>query len=319
MTKYDYNITKRWERSSAEIDEQLIDMFDSTHLLIGGETKSGKSTLLNAIMLSAIAKYTPAEVMFCLVDPKRVELSQYKNIPHTISFVKEATDVPHLLNYVCRYMENEYDRMESIGIRKSDRPHIYIVIDEIADLMVSSCSKEIQVGLQKILQKGRAANIHIIACTQSPSRKTLPAELVLNFTNRVALHCASAIESRQILNEKGAENIPELGMCLYKAPMKGIRLLSGIPCFTDEEIKSRVAFWEAQNFVPQTTKMVSPQQTYTRPTSVSTYTMPIVNGGDSMKTVVQLINVSVALCVALVELAILPFKAFFWITSKWFR
>lgn len=254
----DIVVSTAWNKPDNRFcDERLLGMFDSPHLLIGGETGSGKSTLLNAIMLSAITKYSPKDVKFYLIDTKRVELTQYKNLPHTIGFVKEAKDVPPLLESVSRYMDSEYDRMEAIGIRKSDRPHMYIVIDEIADLMISAYNKLIQAGLQRILQIGRACNVHIIACTQSPSRKTLPAELVINFTNRVALHCASAIESRQILNESGAENIEELGDCLYKAPMKGIRLLSGIPFYSESDIKSCVTFWAEQGVAKQMARNTS--------------------------------------------------------------
>lgn len=243
---YNKPMPEVWHKPNETYIMEYRQMFDSTHLLIGGETGSGKSTVLNGILLAALTNYSPSEAMFYLVDTKEVELAQYKELPHTISFVTEASDVPALLRHVCDYMDREYHRMAEIKIRKSDNPHLYILIDEIADLMTSDYAREIKRGLQRILQKGRACNIHVIACTQSPSRKTLPAEVVLNFTNRVALHCASAIESRQILNEKGAEDIKDYGTVLYKEPMKGIRKLDGLPCYSDEEVERRVNFWVNQ-------------------------------------------------------------------------
>ena len=249
MSNFEYTkpMPAFWNKPAGETYvRQFKEMFEAPHLLIGGETGSGKSTVLNGLLLAAIATKSPSEAMFYLVDTKEVELTQYKDLPHTISVITEAAEVPSLLAKVCAYMQKEYHRMAEVGIRKSDATHIYIIIDEIADLMISQYAREIKRGLQRILQKGRACNIHIIACTQSPSRKTLPAEVVINFTNRVALHCASAIESRQILNEKGAENIMGYGTILYKAPMQGIQELSGIPCYSDEEIARRVGFWVKQ-------------------------------------------------------------------------
>lgn len=317
MNKIETANKTRWIRPDYDFcDERLLGMFDSPHLLIGGETGSGKSTLLNAIMLSAITKYTPKQVHFYLVDTKKVELTQYKDLPHTIGFVKEAKYVPDLLQSVSNYMDMEYNRMESIGIRKSDRPHLYIVIDEIADLMLSSYSKDIKAGLQRILQIGRACNVHIIACTQSPSRKTLPAELVINFTNRVALHCASAIESRQILNQKGAEDISEIGACLYKSPMKGTVPLSGIPYYSEREIKRAVSFWAEQKvegeMAHNSVNTVNPtEKVYTTRTALANY-----KGDDDVKLVTAPISLGVAIVIAMLELIALPFRFALWFLCR---
>ena len=232
---------------NAKCVKRYIDMMDSPHLLIAGQTGSGKSTLLNGILYSALAMKCPAEAMFVLIDVKHVELSPYKKLPHVWKFVTEADDVPSVLHTINRYMDSEYTAMEQAGIRKSTSTHIYIVIDELADLLMSAHSRDIKYEMQRILQKGRAANIHIIACTQSPSRKTLPAELVINFTNRIALPCVSAIESRQIINKAGAEKLKGYGTALYMSPMKEIETLTGIPVFTDAEIKERIDFWVNQD------------------------------------------------------------------------
>lgn len=287
MKDFTYNkpMPPYWYKPKESYIELYKEMFEGTHLLIGGETGSGKSTVLNGIMLTTITTKTPTDAMFYLIDTKEVELSQYKELPHTIRFITEAKDVPDLLEFVCQYMEAEYHRMANIGIRKSDNPHMYIIIDEIADLLLSPYSRAIKNGLQRILQKGRAANIHIIACTQSPSRKTLPAELVINFTNRVALHCASAIESRQILNEKGAESIQGYGTILYKAPMKGIKEYDGLPFYSDEEIARRVKFWTDQ--IPSCTPRQTYQQTYQQSPSSQRQIVTRTNGGFSIRVNVK--------------------------------
>ena len=226
--------------------KEFADMLKAPHLLIGGTTGSGKSTVLNGIMVAAITTMSPSKASFILIDPKCVELSQYENLPHVWKYIEDAEDVPGVLDTVIAYMEAEYRRMKAAGIRQSDAQHLYIVIDELADLMISAYRKPIQEKMQKILAKGRAANIHLFACTVAPSRKVIPAELVLNFTNRVALRCLTAIESRQIINVSGAEKITGHGKAMYLSPQKGVETLTGIPYYTDEEIEDRVAFWVCQ-------------------------------------------------------------------------
>lgn len=293
-----------WKRPKEQYVVNYKKMLEGAHLLIGGETGSGKSTVLNGILLTAITTMTPNDAQFVLVDTKEVELTQYKDLPHTVEFIKEASDVPALLDRVCEYMQSEYHRMAGIGIRKSDMPNLYIVIDEIADLMCSEYARDIKRGLQRILQKGRAANIHIIACTQSPSRKTLPAELVINFTDRVALHCASAIESRQILNESGAENIQGYGTILYKAPMKGVTQIRKLPCYSDAEIERRVRYWVDQKPAPRTAPetKTEPQQTGFNKTVT-----PSVNNDGICETIGSVI----ASCIMIaIGICVFPIKVF---------
>ncbi len=232
--------------SSVPYVEQYEEMLEAPHLLIAGTTGSGKSTVLNGIMMTALALYAPSDAKFILIDPKIVELSQYKHLPHVVEFVREARDVPAVLERVNAYMEEEYERMERKGIRQSTSSHVYVVIDELADLMISEERREIQRLLQRILAKGRAANIHCIVCTQAPSRKIIPAELVLNIPNRIALRCLNSIESRQIINQSGAEKLIGYGKAYYLSPKNGISKIEGIPFYTDDEIAERVSFWVRQ-------------------------------------------------------------------------
>lgn len=227
--------------------EQYKEMLESPHLLIAGTSGSGKSTVLNGILMTAMTIYAPCDAQFILIDPKIVELSQYKKLPHTLEFVTESKDVPNVLERVNDYMHDEYARMERKGIRQSKSAHLFIFIDELADMMISDEKKEIQRLLQRILAKGRAANIHVIACTQAPNRKVIPAELVLNFTNRIALRCLNSIESRQIINQSGAEKLIGYGKAFYLSPKSGITQIEGIPFYSDEEIEDMVSFWVNQD------------------------------------------------------------------------
>lgn len=219
---------------------------NATHLLIAGETGSGKSVVLNGILHTALALYAPGEMSFCLIDPKMVELSPYEDLPHTVRYETEPEDVLSLLRDVYDFMMKRYEEMTAKRLKKYDGAKLVIVIDELADLLLSDCGKEIKKEIIKLLQKGRAANIMLICATQAPSRKVLSAELLLNMTNRIGLHCSNAIESKQIVGEKGAESLPAHGSALYKAPNTPVRRVDSIPFFTDEELKERINYWLEQ-------------------------------------------------------------------------
>lgn len=233
---------------SAPFVEQYKDILENaTHLLIGGTTGSGKSVLLNGLLHTALALYAPGDVSFVLIDPKIVELAPYKHLPHTLRYETEPEEVLALLRQVYTMMMERYERMERTGDKKYKGTKIIIVIDELADLLMSDCGKKIKAELVKILQKGRAASISVIMATQSPSRRVLSAELVLNVPNRIALYCSNAIESKQIIGEKGAEDLPWHGSCLYRYPGKnGLERLDNIPVFSDEELNRRITWWTKQ-------------------------------------------------------------------------
>lgn len=220
---------------------------NATHLLIGGTTGSGKSVLLNGLMHTALALYGPGEMSFCLIDPKIVELSPYKNVPHVLRYETEPAEVLALLRQVYGFMMDRYEEMNRTGDRKYNGTKIVIVIDELADLLMSEYGRDIKKELVKLLQKGRAASIMVIMATQSPSRKILSAELILNCPNRLALYCDNAIESKQIIGEKGAEDLGYRdGSCLYKEPGKAVERFEKIPVFSDSELNARIAFWAKQ-------------------------------------------------------------------------
>lgn len=233
--------------SAAYIPKYKDMLENATHLLIGGTTGSGKSVILNGLLHTALALYGPGDMSFILIDPKIVELSAYKKLPHTLRYETDPAEVLALLRQVYGFMMDRYEQMDRTGERKYNGTKLVIVVDELADLLMSSKGKEIKAELVKLLQKGRAANIMLILATQSPSRKILSAELVLNIPNRLALYCDNAIESKQIIGEKGAEELGYRdGTCLYKEPGKHVEKLSGVPVIPEQDLNERIAWWTRQ-------------------------------------------------------------------------
>lgn len=226
------------------------DIIAAPHTLIAGTTGSGKSNVLNGIIRQIMTDRTPQTARLYLIDPKRVELSVYKNTAFVDEYTADSLYALAILDKAIAEIERRYKVMELQGIRDFHGTDIYIIIDELADLMISPENKEIRRKLQKIEQIGRAAAVHVIAATQAPNRQIIPANIVLNFTNRLALRCLSGIESRQIINVAGAEELPRYGQGLYLSP-DGIERVD-IP--KTDDFDDIVSKWQR----------VAPQRTTTR-------------------------------------------------------
>lgn len=194
------------------------DIIKAPHTLIAGTTGSGKSNVLNGIIRQIMTMHTPYTAEMYLIDPKRVELSVYRNTAFVSEYTSDSGEAIRILDKAIAEIERRYKVMEMQGQRDFVGRHLYIIIDELADLMISPENKKIRLKLQKIEQIGRAAAVHVIAATQAPNRQIIPANIVLNFTNRLALRCLSSIESRQIINMAGAEELPKYGAGLYLSP-----------------------------------------------------------------------------------------------------
>lgn len=213
--------------------EQLV---SAPHVLIAGATGSGKSVFVNSLLYSITALKKPSTASLVLIDPKRVELCQWRDTAFCVGYADRPDTALELLSRVDATMERRYTEMQAAGQVMYNGSDIYVVIDELADLLLLY-PREFIVPLQHIAQLGRAAKIHLIACTQSPSRKTLPAAIILNMTHRIALRCDSAIESRQIIGQPGAELLPQYGFAILKAPGE-IKNLQ-IPMTAPEKLKER--------------------------------------------------------------------------------
>lgn len=182
----------------------MMEVAKSPHILIAGTTGSGKSVALNNLIYTLLLTQGNSP-MFMFIDTKRVELKQYKSLPGCVCYVTEPEDVSAYLEMVISEMDERYETMEG---KETDMPHLYVVIDELADLIDEA---NVRKQLVKIGRLGRAAHIHLLACTQDPSRFTLSAQLMQNFTTRIALRCRDNIESRQILGVTGADHLPKYG------------------------------------------------------------------------------------------------------------
>lgn len=201
-----------------KVDWALIRVLESPHILVAGTTGSGKSVLLNALLYSLLKRHMSGflsgdTVDLYLADTKRVELKAYADWPIFTYRVTEPEDVCTMLDFAIECMEGVYWRMEQAGLRETNEPHSYIVIDELADVV---SQRGVLDRLVKIGRLGRAAHFHLLCCTQDPSRHTLSAQLMQNFTIRIALRCKDAIESRQIIGEPRAELIDRYGFALLQ-------------------------------------------------------------------------------------------------------
>ena len=222
------------------------DMLRQPHLLIAGATGSGKSVIINGLIYTMLYKFPGNKsnaISLILIDPKRVELIQYKQLPHTIKYASEPGERLAALKYAMQITENRYKSMQVDKIRKYNGGHIYVVIDEFADLMTTQ-SKEIKPIIQRLAQIGRAANVHIILATQTPISKILPTEIKCNFDARLGLRTRSQQDSRNITGVNGCEKLPRYGYGYYMTPEK--EQYVKIPMYTDTELNERVNWWTKQ-------------------------------------------------------------------------
>lgn len=219
------------------------DMLEQAHLLVAGKTGSGKSVVINGIITTALYRLPLDQnggVQFILIDPKGVELLDYRKLPHTIKYATEQEDMLSALQYAVQVMEKRFDRMEARHEKKYTGSDIYIVIDEFADLMTTQ-GKAVVPIIQRLAQKGRAAKIHIILATQTPISEILPTKIKCNFDSRVGLRTRSAQDSRNIIGKTGLELLPEYGKGYYMTPKK--ERYYNIPMVPEVEINRLVHYW----------------------------------------------------------------------------
>ncbi|MEK7073555.1 MAG: DNA translocase FtsK 4TM domain-containing protein [Patescibacteria group bacterium] len=213
------------------------------HLLVAGSTGSGKSVCLNTIIISLLYENGPDDLRFIMVDPKRVELTVYNGIPHLVTPV--ITDVPKTVNalkWSIGEMERRFELLSKAGKRDikgynatapEKLPYLVIIIDELADLMVSAAA-EVEGSIVRLAQMSRAVGIHLILATQRPSVDVITGLIKANITTRIAFAVASLIDSRTILDNSGAEKLLGRGDMLFtNAELSKPKRLQG--CFVSEE------------------------------------------------------------------------------------
>jgi len=225
------------------------------HLLIAGATGTGKSVMINAILLSLLYRHSPDMLKFILVDPKRVELTLYNNIPHLITpVITDTKKVLGALRWAVGEMDRRYDLLSNAGARDIDSynaklsvkkenlmPFIIVVIDELADLM-ASYGRDVEAAIVRLAQMSRAVGIHLIVSTQRPSVEVITGLIKANITSRIALQVASQVDSRTILDMAGAEKLLGRGDMLFMSgdASKPRRLQA--PMVSEKEVKDVVKF-----------------------------------------------------------------------------
>lgn len=237
------------------------------HILIAGQTGSGKSVCINAFLASILFRASPSEVKLILVDPKRVELTGYNNIPHLLSpVIVEPEKVVSALRWIINEMDRRYKLFAEAGARNIDGynemsgfqalPYIVLFIDELADIMLFS-PVEVEDAITRIAQMSRATGIHMVLATQRPSVDVITGLIKANIPSRIAFAVASQVDSRVILDTQGAEKLLGKGDMLYLPPEQAKPMRIQGAFVNDKEINTLVSFIRDQGVSPQYTEEVT--------------------------------------------------------------
>lgn len=242
----------------------ISDLTKMPHCIIAGATGSGKSVCINTLVMSIVMNATPDEIKLLLVDPKKVELTAYGNLPHMIApVITEAHGAYAALNWLVKEMQLRYEILKQLGLRNitafnarqvnkdlesslnipvpEKMAAIVAIIDEFADLMMVS-SSDLETPIARIAQMARAVGIHLVLATQRPSREVITGLIKANFPTRIAFKVASRINSQIILDETGAESLLGNGDMLFLPPGSSHLIRAQGAYISDDEINKVIAF-----------------------------------------------------------------------------
>lgn len=239
----------------------IVNISKMPHVLIAGATGSGKSVCVNTILCSILFRASPNEVKFILVDPKRVELTGYNDIPHLLTpVIVEPSKVVSALKWATAEMDKRYKQLAEVGVKNIDgynelagfaaMPNIVIVIDEMADVMMFSPS-EVEESITRLAQMARAVGIHLVLATQRPSVDVITGLIKANIPTRIAFNVSSMADSRVILDQPGAEKLLGRGDMLYIPPDQAKPSRVQGTYVSDVEAKGLLEFIKSQGQQPE--------------------------------------------------------------------
>lgn len=252
----------------------VVDLQKMPHILIAGSTGSGKTVCVNSIIMGLLYHTTPDQLKFVMVDPKMVEMAVYNKIPHMLTpVVTDIKKAAHTLNWVVNEMENRYKLFATCGVRNiqafnerplseetqaeieaagesenvvpAKLPYIIVIIDELADLMISARDK-VEASILRLAQLARATGIHLILATQRPSVDVITGVIKANFPARLSFKVSSKVDSRTVLDANGADQLIGRGDLLFIQPGEFKPIRGQAPLVSDEEINTVVDFWSQQ-------------------------------------------------------------------------
>ncbi|MBO7089403.1 MAG: amidohydrolase family protein, partial [Lentisphaeria bacterium] len=233
--------SEAWQNGKADIPIALgkdvsgkpvvVDLAKAPHLLVAGATGTGKSVCTNSLIMSLLFHFSPDDLKLIMVDPKIVEFEDYRNLPHLLApLINDSSKVPVALRWVANEMDRRYGLMAKVHVKKlvefnhrppdpepvydddgneipPKMPYLVVVIDELADLMMTEAKKDVETNLTRIAQKGRAAGIHIVVATQRPSTNIITGVIKANLPTRFCFQVRSGVDSRVVLDTVGAEKL----------------------------------------------------------------------------------------------------------------
>ncbi|MDO8525757.1 MAG: DNA translocase FtsK [Candidatus Omnitrophota bacterium] len=237
----------------------IADLASMPHLLIAGATGSGKTVCVNTIITTILYNATPDEVKFIMIDPKRVELAVFNDLPHLLApVVTDAKKVASTLDWLVSEMDSRYELFARSGVRnislynekfgkepKGGLPYIVVVIDELADLMMVA-QADVEGAITRLAQLSRAVGIHIIIATQRPSVDVITGVIKANFPARISFKVASKVDSRTVMDMNGADKLLGKGDMLFIEPGASKPVRAQCSLISDKEIERITSFIKAQ-------------------------------------------------------------------------